>query len=198
MRFYNPGPSNVLKAILDGRESVPTDTLKEIQPGFDVRALRPWEYFHERILRWAALLSSAAVAGETSSCGFGNIGVPFGLLCIDTIISHSAQTIQLRTGDDPSGATGGNLADALDTRWGIGALQGPSTLVNGHSIAAAGSPIVQVPPSTAIDVGLCIQADGNGVQPFQPNQVTLIRGVTVNTAVSVSVIGRLLLYRLRA
>lgn len=194
-RFFRFGPGGVLRRLLDAREGLPTDYLDQVQPSAEVRALRPWEDFDERIHRWWIAVSVAAVAGEFSGVVFapgsamqrGSIWTVDGLDVSTPNANPPGATVTV--GATPAGFAAGPVKYA-DNRWGpVAAGVGPPLDVSfGTDPATTGSGCWFLEPP----LSRCAVASWPGWVSTEVGQNLAVWGNTVLQLLRVSAWGRII------
>lgn len=152
-RFFRDGLGGVLRRVLDAREALPVDYSQVIQPSLEARAIRLWEEFDERVVRWWVQVSQAAVGGEFAGVVIQpNVNMlPGSLWTVEqVIVTNNLGGALFAVGATPGGFASGAVK-YCDNRWGpVAAGVGPQLDVSfGSDPATSGFNEWAVPPNVA-------------------------------------------------
>jgi len=208
-RFFKRGPLDVVRGLLDVREQLPTEMVREIQLSAEIRALRVWEEFSEGIIRWSILGNQGAVAAQNSGLmiavnGAGpnfptaaGVAVPPGtLFTIDEVKNFSAGAVRICIGSSAGGLISAVPADYTDARWGPSTGVPPIRAVQGTQGGISGQEIDGVISNERLQrQGIFIGIAEQVAEPLGGNQTVTFFNVAVNQAQDIRVQGRIILPR---
>ena len=208
-RFFKRGPLDVVRGLLDVREALPTEMIREVQLSAEIRALRVFEEFAEGIIRWAIIGNQGAVAAQNSGLmiclnGAGNnfppasgVAVPPGtIFTIDEVKNFSAGAVRLMIGASTGGLISAVPADYTDARWGPSTGVPPIRAVQGTQGGISGQEIDGVASNERLQRdGIFIGIAEQVAEPLGGNQTLTLFNVAVNQAQDIRVQGRIILPR---
>lgn len=196
---FRAGPSQVVRAVFDIRDTMPFGIRPDFQPVAEARAIRPWEEFDETIQRWGVDVTIAAVAGE-----FGTLAVippdPAGgfplaegtISVIDRIVVTSNARLTIGTTADFAAAGLGVVASprSLDSRWGLN--QVPLNVASGTHVAQVGTQCGVILPAIAYSDAV---VQGTPKNTGNAAVFYFVVASTAFTAIEVGISGRLIYAR---
>ena len=198
----------VVRKLLDVRDSMITDSEQQLGVSVEARAIRTWEEFDEGIIRWAATIIQGAVIGEFSGAittvnGAGDNfvaadRVPRGtVLTLDEIFNGSATSIDVRIGANVTGLVTDLAAEYTDARWGPRGALPPVRIKTGSNAVRTGDVIDLLINGTRVQRGGIFTCQALQLaEPLGNNQDVTIWGTTANLAISNVVLqGRVILPR---
>lgn len=207
MRFFNKSPLEVARRFFDIRDRLATDVDDNVQLGFELRAVRPWEEFPGAIIRWSLTLARAADAAN-----FGGLQItvngsppnftaadpvpPGTLLSIDEILNLGANAVRLMIGAAATGLISAVPADYVDARWGPRQAIPPIRAVQGVAGARTGDDIGAVLSLQRYQYeGLFIAESLKAAEPLASDHTLTIWTNAINQAMDLYVRGRIILPR---
>lgn len=193
---------DVVRQLLGLQQTLPTETEEKLRVTMEARAVRPWEEFDEGIIGWWQHVLQPAVVGQFSGVFLG-VGSEAGLspaprtriVVLDSVaVDDNAADYQIRRSEGTTLGAGATLnAVPTDSRWGGSAVALQSVFLGRGSGAALDGALVEIfgngasaLPRTPLASLPLIVHGGDAPQPL-----ILVYKATVNTALSVTLRGRL-------
>lgn len=183
---------------------LPTELTDTIQLVHEMRAIRPWEEFDEKIIRWSLLVN--VVAGGAGIFSGGMITLepitrngpitPGTLIQIDEVHNLTGTLLFLSIGSAAAGLISVTPADFTDARWGPQTAIPPVRAVTGGNAAISGQEIRRVIGNERlVSPGMFIGQALNVLEPLGSDQTLTIWSSIANILMTVMVQGKIMLGR---
>lgn len=179
-RFLKRAPMELIRRLLDVREQLPTDLEAKVQLVAEARALRFWEQFDERVIRWS--LNFARVADPVAFVGgliqgFTIANVPTGSLwLVERVRNHAPNILNVHI-DTAPGLGSNNLqvsARYLDRREGPTDAPVPlACFTSSSGLAPTGNLVAAVDPGEEHYLGYVGISTAQNVSGNEPNTIAL-------------------------